>query len=121
MAVAAEDETDPRRILGLRIATYRRYRRLDQGDVANACRVSRPLVSKWENGHAVPDALELIPLCRVLGVKVEELLAPGGGELTLSAESQQAPVLTAIEGGRTRSADRQRTFGVFRSVHLVES
>lgn len=114
------DTPDPRRILGLRIATYRKYRRLDQADLADACSVSRPLVSKWENGHAVPDALELLPLCRTLGVKVEDLLAPGAGGLPLPAELQLRPTLTLIAGGRKARRPRDRPFEVFRSVRSAD-
>jgi transcriptional regulator with XRE-family HTH domain len=122
MALAAvhDEEIDPaRRVLGLRIVSYRKFRGLDQIDVAAACKVSRALVSKWENGRAVPDALDLLPLCRVLGVPVQELLAPGAGELTLPAEYQLPFTPTVIPGGRKGAKRNQPTFKVFRPVRLA--
>jgi len=60
--------------LGEIIQRKRSERGLSQEKLAELVGVSRQAVSKWELGDAVPDTDKLVPLCRALGITVDELL-----------------------------------------------
>ena len=48
---------------------------LTQEQVAEYLGVTTPAVNKWENGLCLPDAAQYDPLCRLLGITVNELFA----------------------------------------------
>lgn len=55
--------------LGDHIKRARLNAHLDQEDVAEACGVSRPLVSRWENSKSVPDVFELQKIVWITGAE----------------------------------------------------
>ncbi len=60
--------------IGDRIRTARIDRHLTQQQVADALNVTNKAVSKWETCEALPETAQLVPLCDVLGLTVDELL-----------------------------------------------
>ncbi|QHZ52203.1 helix-turn-helix transcriptional regulator [Paenibacillus larvae] len=69
-----------------RLKALRKYKRLTQGQVAEAIGVTRVRYNAWENGIANPDFKMLAAIARFHGVTVDFLLGFGhpGGVLTLS-------------------------------------
>lgn len=65
----------------------RKEKGLSQEDLAILCNVSRQAISKWENGTANPDMVNLATLARCLNVSTDELL----GTSTLHQEEQKNP------------------------------
>lgn len=62
--------------IGDRIARLRRERRLSQQQVADAARVSRVAVTKWERGATKNLKQEnLLAICSLFGVSAEELIS----------------------------------------------
>lgn len=59
--------------IGERITELRKQQNLTQGQLASALDISRQAVSKWENGLAVPDALNMIHLADILDTDIEYL------------------------------------------------
>ena len=59
--------------LGERIAELRKQQKMSQGQLADALEVSRQAVSKWENGQANPDSMNLIRLSEILDTDIEYL------------------------------------------------
>ena len=59
--------------LGERISELRKQAQMSQYDLAKAVEVSRQAVSKWENGQAYPDVMNLIALSEILDTDVEYL------------------------------------------------
>lgn len=59
--------------LGERITELRKQQNLSQGQLADALGISRQAVSKWENGQANPDSLNLIRLSEILDTDIEYL------------------------------------------------
>ena len=51
---------------------------LTQQQLAEKLCVTNKAVSKWECGVTLPDISLLVPLCRVLGLTVQELLEANG-------------------------------------------
>lgn len=60
--------------IGPRIQTLRRSRGWTQEQLAQALKVSRQAVSKWEAGQAMPDGANLVALSRAFGVSMDSLL-----------------------------------------------
>lgn len=53
----------------------RKEKGMTQADLAQALGVTNKAVSKWETGEAMPETGLLLPLSRIFGVTVDELLA----------------------------------------------
>lgn len=54
--------------------TLRKEKGMTQAHLANLLGVTNKAVSKWETGEAMPETSLLLPLSRILGVTVDELL-----------------------------------------------
>ncbi|MGN0632745.1 MAG: phosphotransferase [Oscillospiraceae bacterium] len=61
--------------IGRFIAKRRKEHGLLQKDVAQKLGISEKTVSKWECGNGLPEVVFMEPLCRLLGITVNELLA----------------------------------------------
>ena len=88
--------------IGQFIANLRREMALTQRELAEKLCVSDKAISKWECGKGLPEVSLMLPLCRVLGITVNELLS---GE-RLENESYQARAeenMTALLRERTEN------------------
>ena len=54
--------------------TLRKEKGMTQAELAEALGVTNKAVSKWETGEAMPETGQLVPLSRIFGVTVDELL-----------------------------------------------
>lgn len=61
---------------GKQIALFRKSRGLTQEDVARQLSISPQAVSKWENGHTMPELSLLVELSELLGCTIDQLLFP---------------------------------------------
>ena len=64
--------------IGSKIRNYRQKKGMTQDALAAELHVSAQAVSKWENGQTMPDISFLVPLSKILGLGLYELL---GGDL----------------------------------------
>lgn len=62
--------------VGKEIAVLRKNKELTQEDVACRLNISPQAVSKWENGHAMPELSLLVELAELLGSSVDGILFP---------------------------------------------
>lgn len=60
--------------IGSRISQARQRQRLTQKQLAEKLCVTNKAISKWETNTSMPDVALLLPLCRILGMSVQELL-----------------------------------------------
>ena len=60
------------------IALLRKSRGITQEELAQRLSVSPQAVSKWENGHSLPEVSILVELAEILRVTVDEILLPVG-------------------------------------------
>ena len=67
---------------------------LSQIELAKEMFVNKPTISRWENGHRLPDAAMITRLARVLEVDVSTLLAT-------AAESDESPSIIIVDDNRT--------------------
>lgn len=61
--------------IGKFIAERRKERGFLQKDIAARLGISEKTVSKWECGNGLPEVIYMEPLCQILGITVNELLA----------------------------------------------
>lgn len=61
--------------IGKFIAGRRKERGFLQKDIATRLGISEKTVSKWECGNGLPEVIYMEPLCQILGITVNELLA----------------------------------------------
>lgn len=64
--------------LGKNIAQFRKDQGWTQEDLALKLHVSAQAVSKWENGHSLPETALLPEMARLLDVSMDELFRSGG-------------------------------------------
>ena len=62
-------------IIGKFIATSRKAKGLTQKQLADILSISDKTVSKWERGSGLPEVSLMLPLCKALGINVNELLS----------------------------------------------
>lgn len=61
--------------IGQFIAESRRAKGLTQMQLADVLSISDKTVSKWERGKGLPEVSLMLPLCKTLGISVNELLS----------------------------------------------
>ena len=61
--------------IGAFIAMLRKEKGYTQREVANRLDLSEKTISKWECGKGLPEVVYMEPLCSLLGISVNELLA----------------------------------------------
>lgn len=57
------------------IAKLRKENNLTQKQIADRLGISEKTVSKWECGNGLPEIIYMEPLCGILGITINELLA----------------------------------------------
>ena len=57
------------------IAELRKKRKLTQKEISEKLGISEKTISKWECGNGLPEVAYMEPLCDILGITVNELLA----------------------------------------------
>ncbi len=76
-------EVVSKNIIGERIKAARKMAGLSQQVLADQVNISKMMISKYENGLAIPGSGMLLALGKVLGVRVEYFLRPVSGTLQL--------------------------------------
>ena len=81
----------------------RKEKGMTQADLAQALGVTNKAVSKWETGEAMPETCILLPLSRIFGVTVDELLSGKRAELgTVTGDNTLGTSAPAKDGNRDR-------------------
>ena len=73
-------------MIGKFISSCRKDKNLIQMQLAEKLNISNRAVSKWETGKSLPDASNMLELCEILGITVNELLS---GERITTMEDYQ--------------------------------
>ena len=61
--------------IGKFILELRREKNMTQQELADKIGVTDRAISKWENGRGLPDLSLMIPLCKELGITINELIS----------------------------------------------
>lgn len=62
--------------VGLKICAFRKKAGYSQEKLADLLRISPQAISKWENGHSVPDILLLPVLAQIFDCTIDEIVMP---------------------------------------------
>lgn len=82
------------KLIGKFIAALRKEQQMTQEQLAEKIGVNYRSISRWENGHCMPDISLLQPLAEELGISVSELL---NGKRTDEEQELKTAVSTLIE------------------------
>ncbi len=80
--------------IGKFIAKLRKENNYTQENLANEIGVSYKAISRWENGHGLPDVSLMQPLCKILKISVSELL---NGEKTKDETKKDSAVVDYLK------------------------
>lgn len=93
---------------GAFISTLRKEKELTQAQLAEKLNVTDKAISRWETGKGMPDSSLLVPLAKILGITVNELLTGEKiPEETFTQKSEDNLVVavqrteTAVKKGKT--------------------
>ena len=105
------------------IRDARAERGLTQQALADALHLSATAVSKWENGHSLPDIALLEPLSAALGVSISDLVVGERShtsmEQTTENSLQEANEQELAVKSVLRESVRQRKRGIFKWVAVA--
>lgn len=83
--------------LGQRLKKLRTEKHLSQETVAFELNVSRQAVAKWENNASKPSTANLMAICDLYGISLDELISNKSDELSAEqTEPNKSKVKTAI-------------------------
>lgn len=83
--------------LGQRLKQFRTEKHLSQETVAFELNVSRQAVAKWENNTSKPSTANLMAICDLYGISLDELISNKSDELSAEqTEPNKSKVKTAI-------------------------
>ena len=79
------------------IAEKRKEKGMTQKELAKQLGIGDKAISKWECGRGMPDNSLMLPLCDILGIKVNELLLGESLPENSYHESSEDIILTLVE------------------------
>lgn len=82
----------------------RKKKGMTQAELANELGVTNKAVSKWETGEAMPETSLLVPLSKIFGVTVDELLNGGKENIAQGGEPEKAQ--SYAEGAQTSQTEQ---------------
>lgn len=91
--------------LGQRLKQLRTEKHLSQETVAFELNVSRQAVAKWENNTSKPSTANLMAICDLYGISLDELISNKSGELSAEktgphkSKGKTAIVILSVIGG----------------------
>lgn len=89
------------------IASLRKEKGFTQMSLADRLCISDKTVSKWERGAGLPDVSLMLPLCEILEISVNELLA---GEKLTDADYKKKAELTIMNLVQENKENKKRFF-----------
>ena len=89
------------------IAFLRKEKGLTQRALADRLGISDKTVSKWERGAGLPDVSLMLPLCEILEISVNELLA---GEKMTDADYKKKAEVTIMDLVHENKENKKRFF-----------
>ena len=61
--------------IGQFISSKRKEKEITQSKLAEMLGITDRAISKWENGYCLPDASNIVELCNILGITVNDLFS----------------------------------------------
>lgn len=89
---------------GAFIAKMRKEKKMTQREIADRLFISDKTVSKWETGKGLPEVALMLPLCKILGITVNELLT---GERLIDSEYKKKAEETLMDLVKEREESKR--------------
>lgn len=97
--------------IGRFIAENRKAKKLTQEELAEKLGITNKSISKWENGNCLPDSSLFKPLCKILGISINELFA--GEKLNDEEKEEASEYLINLLASRLYDSDCGITYDEF--------
>ena len=97
--------------IGAFISELRKEKRMTQKDLAEKLGVTDRAISKWENGRGLPEVSLMKPLCEILEITVNELLADPN-ELPPDGSKMEKTMEIVVQKALKRKANKQTILGL---------
>jgi len=94
--------------IGALIADLRNKKNMSQAHLARKLNVSPKTVSKWENGHGLPQIDTLHKLCEILDVDINELLSNEEFIAEQYVDQQEVSLQTLADSTQSKDTLRKR-------------
>lgn len=91
-----------------KLIRLRKTRHMTQDDLAQALRVSRQAVYKWECGQSYPEALKLVAMKELFGISIDNLLDPAF-EVEMPSRTRKRRGDEALEQIKAESKSSEET------------
>ena len=91
------DVAPPFVAIGQRIRLARELRKMTQGELAEACGITRQAVVLWEKGESEPGAAKLYKAADFLGATIEWLLTGSGEGPESNSKASLRALIRSIE------------------------
>ena len=91
--------------IGKFISTKRKEKNITQSELAEKLNITDRAISKWENGICLPDANNIIELCKILDITVNDLFS---GEVVDMKENEKRLEENLIELVRAKEESDKR-------------
>lgn len=99
--------------IGKFILELRKEKNMTQMDLADKIGVTDRAVSKWENGKGMPDLSLMQPLCKELGITINDLLS---GEKIDNHDDQEKFEESGLDTGQYSNEKMIKCFGFYIGV-----
>lgn len=98
--------------IGKFILELRREKNMTQQELADKIGVTDRAISKWENGRGLPDLSLMIPLCKELGITINELISGEQIEKEDYQSKLEENIFKTIDYTNKKSANKNKIFKI---------
>ena len=106
--------------IGKYIKEKRKSMSLTQRELADKLNISDKTISKWECGNGMPDFNLLNPLCDMLGISVNELLAGEDISSDTYADKAEENIMSLIKENEKQKKNRKYLRVLWKKVNFAE-
>jgi transcriptional regulator with XRE-family HTH domain len=105
--------------IGNFILELRKEKNMTQQELANRIGVTDKAISKWENGRGMPDLSLMKPLCKELGITINELISGEKIDKKEYQEKLEENILNTIDYSNKEIKKTNKTFKIVIGITLI--
>lgn len=105
--------------IGKFILNLRKEKNMTQNELADKLGITDRAVSKWENGRGMPDMSLLMPLCKILGISINELLSGERLDKEDYQEKLEENIINTIDYSDKKIKRTKKIFKITLSAILI--
>lgn len=105
--------------IGKFILKLRREKNMTQQELADRIGVTDRAISKWENGRGLPDLSLMIPLCKELGITINELISGEQIEKEDYQSKLEENIFKTIDYTNRKFANKNKMFKIAIGIMII--